>query len=155
MFSNEAPNWAEVVSAVFSFAAVCALVLGAVQVRHVNQQMHRELEMQYLLRFWVLMDRRTQRFLRTGRPKSSDKLLMREYLGLSEDQCGLRGLGRVTDHTWSYWSHDIRSLCGTPVVKAELDAAGAGQFVHLRRLLVDVKYDPLQRGRVWRLWRGL
>lgn len=155
MISSVLPNWAEAITAALSVATLLAVVLAAIQVRHVNRQMHRDLEMQYLLRFWTLMDRRSEKFMLAGRPTRSDRLILREYLGLSEDQSALRSLGRVTDHTWEYWGRDIRAMCASVPVKEEIYRSAHTDYPHLRRLLADKEYDPLRRGRAWRLWQGL
>lgn len=155
MISNIPPNWAEALTAVLSLATLFAVALAAVQIRHVNRQMHRELEMQYLLRFWVLMDRRSEKFMLKGIPTRADKILFREYLGLCEDQLALRSLGRVTDHTWSYWRQDIRSMCNTEHVSRQLSLSDQTGFIHLRRLLADEDYEPLKRRKLWRLFQGL
>lgn len=155
MISNIPPNWAEALTAVLSLATLFAVALAAVQIRHVNRQMHRELEMQYLLRFWVLMDRRSDKFMLKGIPTRADKILFQEYLGLCEDQIALRSLGRVTDHTWSYWSRDIRAMSSTEHVSQQLALSDREQYVHLRRLLIDEGYDPLRRRKLWRLSHGL
>lgn len=155
MISSEGPNWAEALTALLSVATLLAVILAAVQIRHVNRQMHRELEMQYLLRFWTLMDRRSEKFKVRGRPTRADKVLLQEYLGLCEDQNQLRSLGRVTDHTWSYWSRDIRAMCSTSAVKDELARADQADYPHVRRLLLDGAHEPLLRGRAWRFWQGL
>lgn len=155
MISGNPPNWAEALTAVFSLATLLAVVLAAVQIRHVNRQMHRELEMQYLLRFWVLMDRRSEKFLLKGVPARSDKILFGEYLGLCEDQIALRSLGRVTDHTWSYWREDIRSMCRNTHILSNLHSTDQGHFTHLRKLLADESYDPLDKNKLWRWSQGL
>lgn len=155
MISETLPNWAEAITAMFSLATLFAVVLAAIQIRHVNRQMHRELEMQYLLRFWVLMDRRSEKFMLKGTPTRTDKILFQEYLGLCEDQIALRGLGRVTDHTWSYWRQDIRSMCSTEHISHQLTLSGHSGFRHLRGLLADENYDPLGKHKLWRLSQGL
>lgn len=155
MISSELPNWADALTALLSLVTLLAVVLAAVQIRHVNRQMHRELEMQYLLRFWTLMDRRSEKFKVRGRPTPADRVFLQEYLGLCEDQNELRSLGRVTDHTWSYWSRDIRAMCSSVPVKDALSRADQVDYPHLRRLLLDQTYDPLLRGRTWRFWQGL
>ena len=155
MISSTLPNWAEAATALLSVATLLAVVLAAVQIRHVNRQMHREFEMQYLLRFWTLMDRRSMRYKRAGRPTRADEVLVHEYLDLSEDQCALRALGRVTDHTWAYWARDIRAMCSSKPMRGAMCRATPAEYLHLRRLAADSKYDPLGRGWVWRHWRGL
>lgn len=155
MISSILPNWAEAVTAIVSLVTLFAVVLAAIQIHHVNRQMHRELEMQYLLRFWVLMDRRSERFMIKGTPTRADKTLFREYLVLCEDQIALRGLGRVTDQTWSYWSQDIRAMCSTKHISRHLMLSEHSGFRHLRRLLADENYDPLGKRKLWRLSQGL
>lgn len=155
MLSPNLPNWAEALTALLSFATLLAVAIAAVQLRHVNRQMHRELEMQYLLRFWTLMDRRSEKFRLRGILTRADKILFQEYLGLSEDQIALRSLGRVTDHTWRYWRQDIRSMCNTEPIRGELLHSPQENFLHLRKLLADENYDPLKKNRIWRLTHGL
>lgn len=155
MIGPEPPNWAEALTAIVAAVTLVAILLAAVQIRHVNRQMHRELEMQYLLRFWGLMDRRSEKFRLRGKLTRSDRLLVQDYLGLCEDQIGLRRLGRVTDHTWSFWRDDIGAMCSSVPIHNEICCAPQGRYPHLRRLLSDNEYDPLNRGLVWRLWQGL
>lgn len=155
MFSGDLPNWADGVTALVAVITLAAVVLAAVQIRFVNRQMHREFEMQYLLRFWQLMDRRSAK-LKSGRgPTRADKLLLGEYLTLCEDQIALRGLGRVTDHTWNYWSRDIRGMCSSAPVAEQLAREDPSHFPHLMCLLASASYDPLRKGRVRRHWSGL
>lgn len=153
--SPQLPNWAEALTALFSVATLIAVVLAAVQIRHVNRQMHRELEMQYLLRFWALTDRLSDKFKLKGIPTKTDTAVLREYLSLSEDQIALRSLGRVTNHTWEYWRHDIRTMCAKGAIRDELSKTPVAEYMHVRALLDDEKYDPLAHGRVWRHLQGL
>lgn len=155
MIEAQAPNWAEALTAIVGAITLFAILLAAVQISHVNRQMHRELEMQYLLRFWGLMDRRSEKFKLKGNATRADRLLVQDYLSLCEDQIGLRRLGRVTDHTWSFWRDDIRVMCSSAPIHKEICRASQESFPHLRRLLTDAEYDPLNRGRIWRLWQGL
>ncbi len=153
--SPQLPNWAEALTALFSVATLVAVGLAAVQIRHINRQMHREFEMQYLLRFWTLTDRLSDKFKRKGIPTKADTAVLREYLNLSDDQIALRSLGRVTNHTWEYWRHDIRTMCATGAIREELSKAPVAEYMHVRALLNNEKYDPLAHGRVWRHLRGL
>lgn len=155
MFSSDLPNWAEGVTALVAVITLVAVGLAAVQIRFVNRQMHREFEMQYLLRFWQLMDRRSPRLKSGGKPTRTDRLLLREYLTLCEDQVQLRGLGRVTDHTWSYWSRDIRGMCGSSPVSEQLAREELNAFPNVRRLIASESYDPLRQGLLRRHWGGL
>ena len=155
MFSHSLPNWAEAVSALTSLLTLLAVGLAAIQIRHVDRQMHREHEMQYLLRFWQLMDRRSRTLKLKMRATRDDKILLQEYLGLCEDQVQLRRLGRVTDHTWEFWKQDIRAMCVSPPVAKELASSNIEDYPHLRSLLASPTYDPIKRNRMWRLWNGL
>jgi hypothetical protein len=155
MVSQNLPTWAEAVTALTSLLTLLVVGLAAVQIRHVNRQMHRELEMQYLLRFWQLMDRRSRTFRLKMRTTRDDRVLLQEYLGLCEDQVQLRSFGRVTDHTWVYWKQDIRAMCVSPPVAKELSKSNIEDYPHLRSLLALSTYDPLTHSRLWRLWNGL
>lgn len=155
MFSQTAPNWAEGLTALISLATLIAVVLAMIQIRDVNRQMHRELEMQYLLRFWQLMDRRSMRWAIKGRLASGDQALAMDYLTLCEDQIQLRALGRVTDQTWSYWKRDIRAMCASQPIATMLASSMPADYHHLRNLLLSPDYDPLRASRMRRLWRGL
>lgn len=155
MISSQMPNWAEVVTALVSCGALIAVVLAAVQIRHMNQQMHRDFEMQYLTKFWEIMDRRSDRFKLTGRMSRSDRAVINDYLVLTEDQISLRRLGRVTDHTWSYWRVDIKSMCSSDPARRILDSHDSDQFVLIRELLNSTDYDPLEMNRAKRAWLGL
>ncbi|WP_156316556.1 hypothetical protein [Leucobacter japonicus] len=155
LISEDLPNWADALMALLSIVTLVAVSLAAIQIRNLNQQMHRELEMQYLLRFWALMDQLSKRHKLGGRPSRGDRAVFREYLGLSEDQIELRSVGRVTDHTWSYWRIDIRSMCLSDSIYREILSSPTTQYSQLRRLLVDPSFDPLEKGRSWRLLKGL
>jgi hypothetical protein len=155
MFSNTQPNWAEGLTALISLATLLAVLLAMIQIRHINRQMHRELEMQYLLRFWQLMDRQSAGWKTKGQLNRHDKAVVKDYLTLSEDQIQLRALGRVTDQTWSYWKQDIRAMCGTGPVGNILATSAPLQYAYLRNLLLSESYDPLTRNRLRRLWDGL
>ena len=155
VIGSSLPNWAEALTAVVSAAALVAIILAAVQIRHVNRQMHRELEALYLVRYWELMDRRSRRFALRNKATRADRPLIRDYLALSEDQLGLRALGRVTDHTWTFWSRDIRRQSALEAYQTELTRASVDAYPHLRQLLIDADYDPLDRGPLWRLSQGL
>ena len=142
-------------TAIISAITLIAVLLAAVQIRHVNRQMHRDFEMQYLVRFWVLMDRRSKRLRLKGVISREDRIVLQDYLSLCEDQIALRGLGRVTDHTWDYWRRDIRRMCLGAPTAAEISRASLASYPQVRHLLADPDYDPLEQGRISRFWRGL
>lgn len=149
------PDWAEALSALLSLGTLVAVALAAIQVRHMNQQMHRDFEMQYLTRFWTIMDRRSYRYKVTGKESRSDHAVIIDYLVLSEDQISLRRLGRVTDHTWSYWRVDMKAMCSTDPVRKVLNSCPSDHFLLVRELLGSVNYDPLRMSKAKRAWLGL
>lgn len=155
MCIDAAPNWAEVVSSFASLGTGIVVLLGAFQVRRMNQQMHREFEMQYLIRFWTLMDRRSRRLQLRGRPTQRDESTLIAYLDLSEDQIALREKGRVTNHTWSFWARDIRAMCLSGAIHLTLRKFSQSQYPHIRRLIAQADYDPLTWGRLRKWWSGL
>lgn len=155
MSSTLGPNWAEIISAIASLGTVLVVIVGALQVGRMNRQMHREFEMQYLQRFWTLMDRRSKGLQLRGRANSEDQVVLLAYLELSEDQITLRKNGRVTNHTWSFWAKDIREMCMSQAVRRMLEKSPIQRFPHIRQLLIDADYDPLPWGRLRKWWCGL
>ena len=154
--NSNLPNWAEVVSAYVSVAAVLAVVFAAIQVMYLNRQIHRELESLYLQRYWDLMDRRSARFGLGGGPNRADKVVIHAYLQLSNDQLGLRSVGRVTNHTWSFWARDITSQCRMSAYADQLRLSALDDYPRVRALLLNGEaYDPLSRGSLWRVFHGL
>ena len=156
MVSSALPNWAEAVSAVVSALALLTVVFAVVPITFHNRQIHREFESLYLGRYWDLMDRRSSRFALRGTPDRSDITVVHAYLRLSEDQLGLRAIGRVTDHTWRFWARDISAQCSVPAYSKYLAAAPKSEFPRVREMLsVGVEYDPLDHGFIWRKVHGL
>lgn len=154
MFNGESPNWAEGLTAIFSMATLFAVVLAALQIRQVNKQMHREFEMQYLHRFWQLYDAMSDE-LKMGKGYTTrDRTLAQDYFTLCEDQIGLRKIGRVTDQTWGFWKKDMRRFCEADFFSREFSKC-SGKYPKLFRVRGDDGYDPLQRSRVKRYFRGL
>lgn len=155
------PEW---FTALFAGAALMVVFTAVDQLRLHNRQLHRELENQYLQRFWTLWDRRTEKFKRTGRIKHADEAWIHDYLTLCKDQVELRELGRVTDDTWDFWARDMADLCfsypelvskakaGYPELWSLLSHPDAQRAVEDRRVAV---YDPLRLSRRKRRREGL
>lgn len=154
LISEQPPNWAEALAAISSAVTLVAVIIAYVQILNLNRQMHREFEMQYLQRFWKLMDQRSEKFKLTGRPKKSDRTIIREYLVLCEDQVALRALGRVTDHTWNFWRVDIHKLCTSESIYPTYRST-VSDYPHLQRLIGNPMYDPLDKNWIQRKLRGL
>ncbi|WFP15562.1 hypothetical protein [Citricoccus muralis] len=155
------PEW---VTAAFTGMALIAVLAAVSQLRIHNRQLHRELENQYLQRFWGLWDARPEKFKRTDRIKHAGSVWIRDYLTLSNDQVELRELGRVTDGTWNFWARDIASFCFD---YPELAEEARKNYAALRGLLSDPQikraisdrsvkvYDPLKWSRFERWRQGL
>lgn len=146
--------------AVFSVMTLLAAVAAIFQVLFLNRQMHRELELQYLLRFWIVTDRFSTDLRSGGEPTMNDRFTIRDYLTLSEDQIGLRKSGRVTSDTWSFWASDIVRFCDSSIysdlIKSELDQ-GARAYPLLKQLLSagESGFDPLEWSSAKKFWRGV
>lgn len=145
------PHWADALMALMSILTLGAVGIGVRQIYHVNQQMHREFETQYLLRFWQLMDRRSNAMRAEKGLTKEDELLLLDYFSLSEDQIALRGLGRVTQDTWNFWRSDIKSFCEKEKIKEVLNNHPES-FPHLNKLQEQDNYDPLPRFSSKRFW---
>lgn len=156
VIGSNLPNWAEVVTALVSALTMLTVGFAVLQVLFLNRQMHRELESLYLERYWALMDRRSSKFALGGTPNRADRSVIRAYLQLTEDQLGLRAVGRVTNHTWGFWATDIAAQCSVREYSTELACAPANVYPLVRRLITNGgKYDPLDRSGLWRVLHGL
>lgn len=130
------------------------MLLAVGQIRQVNKQIHRELEAQYLHRFWELMDRTSLKFKKGESIEPDDEIVLMDYLQLCEDQIGLRKVGRVTDDTWSFWENDIRAFCNAEPLNSYFERV-SDRYPGLAKLLKNSAYDPLQIKKPLRFWRGL
>lgn len=155
------PEW---FTAVFAGAALLVVFTAVGQLRLHNRQLHRELETQYLQRFWSVWDARTAKFKRTGSIKHAGQEWVQDYLTLCNDQVELRELGRVTDDTWRFWARDIARFC---FMYPELMRQAKVGYPALGRLLLHSEtqraiedwgvevYDPLSWSRRKRRRQGL
>lgn len=152
------PDW---FTALFAGLALLVVFAAVGQLRLHNRQLHRELENQYLQRFWSLWDARSKTFRRTGKSKHARPGWIQDYLMLSNDQIELRGRGRVTDDTWDFWARDIARFC---FAYPELVREAEAKYPAVWRLLSDERtklavadrsvavYDPLGWPS-WKRWR--
>ncbi|MGO2881975.1 hypothetical protein [Corynebacterium variabile] len=158
MFSDQLPNWAEGLTALISAATLFAVFLAAIQIRHLNKQMHREFEMQYLTRFWQLTDKFSTDMKMEGIVTREDAVLMHDYFALTNDQIELRAAGRVTDQTWKLWRDDIKKLCATEPFNKELEKSKETYQV-LTELMSTEDYDfysiTRQAGKIKLYFQGL
>jgi hypothetical protein len=86
-----------------------AIILAAWQLLFHSKQMHRDFEVLYVQRYWDLMDKRSFSFSIDQVPSDGDRVVIRGYLQLCEDEIDLRRLGRVSDNTWGFWGGAILS----------------------------------------------
>lgn len=152
------PEW---LAAGFAGVALFAVLAAVGQLRLHNRQLHRELENQYLQRFWNLWDARSRKFKRTDKVKDAGSTWIRDYLTLSNDQVELRERGRVTDDTWDFWARDLAGFC---FAYPQLAREAKDNYAALGKLLSDTQikravddrrvavYDPLKWS-AWKRWR--
>ena len=86
--------------------------------------MHRDLEMLYVQRYWALMDARSVHWVLDRNPTPEDRVVVRGYLQLCEDEIDLRRLGRVTDNTRGFWDESMLSQLHDPPYLAALNESG-------------------------------
>lgn len=131
-----------------------AIIFAAWQLLLHSRQMHREFELIYVQRYWQIMDRRTHSFALAQEAEDSDRLVIRSYLQLSEDEADLRSLGRITDNTWKFWASAIVEQASSGSYQAELDRVEINMYPRVRDLLAG-RAEPLSHGWLQRKFRGL
>ncbi len=136
----------------FTVAATTGVYLVLRQVRLQQRQLHRDLENLYVERYWGILDRLEESEI--GTPQRARAI--RAYLALSEDQCDMRALGRVTDETWAVWGSSIHQQISDPEFSDALDRAPDVQFRQLREMQRrGAEYDPSDLSRRQREKLGL
>jgi hypothetical protein len=97
-----------------------AIVFAAWQILFHARQMHRDLEMTYVLQYWKIIGKTSLAWRKTyfsGEPVTDDdEFAILQYLQLCEDELDLRRNARVTDSTWSIWAV---AIYGTMQKKAD------------------------------------
>lgn len=135
----------DVWSLVLQVATLLAVVVAAWQLLFHSRQMHREFEAMYIARYWELMDRRSTRWVISGRQTREDCVVAKSYLQLCEDEIDCRRIGRVTDNTWAFWREAIISQTAGQPYRAVLQSSDAGDYPRLRELIsVGSEYEPLR-----------
>lgn len=146
----------EVFSAIVQAFTALAIIFAAWQLMFHSRQMHRDFELLYVQRYWELMDRRSPEFALEHEPTPEDRLVIRAYLQLCEDEVDLRRLGRVTDSTWKFWSQSMVAQASAPAYARELSLVGAERYPLVRRLIESqATQDPLTHNWLWRKVHGL
>ena len=143
-------------SVILQAITVFAVAFAAFQLMFHSRQMHRDLEMAYVERYWSLMDERSAEFVWSQQVSERDRVVIFKYLQLCEDELDLRQIARVTDNTWGFWSQSMHSQAGSAPYQAVLMALDPTLFPHVRRIVkAGPHYDPLQKSTLWRRMRGL
>jgi hypothetical protein len=136
--------WSSLASALIGLAALAAVIVVGVQIRLQRTQLHRDLENMYVARYWTIMDQLAEsELLPRGKAARRRVLAIRAYLRLSEDECDLRAVNRVTDDTWREWLAGMRTQLAEPSFRDELESSPGDQFRNLRRLVdSDEDFEP-------------
>lgn len=143
-------------SVILQAITVFAVAFAAFQLMFHSRQMHRDLEMAYVERYWSLMDGRSMAFVWSQQVSEHDRVVIFKYLQLCEDELDLRQIARVTDNTWGFWSQSMYSQLDVAPYRDVLRSLDSAMFPHVRRLVeVGPRYDPLQKSTWWRRMRGL
>lgn len=146
----------DVWSLVLQLATLVAVVVAAWQLLFHSRQMHREFEALYIARYWELMDRRSIRWVVSGRQTTRDGVIAKGYLQLCEDEIDCRRIGRVTDNTWAFWRDAILSQTAEQPYRAVLQSSPVSDYPRLRELIaVGEEYEPLPHRWLWRKAHGL
>lgn len=139
-----------------------AIVFAAWQILFHARQMHRDLEMTYVLQYWKIIGKTSLAWRKTyfsGEPVTDDdEFAILQYLQLCEDELDLRRNARVTDSTWSIWAV---AIYGTMQKKAFLDVleqSPEDSFKEIHLMMASnnpSKHDPLKKSLIWRRIHGL
>lgn len=124
-------------------------VLAAVwQVFLRTKMMHRDIEVTFVQRYWQIMDRRSPKFVISGKPSAADEIVVLQYIQLCEDEIALRRAGTVTRNTWLFWEGAIRNQLAVSAYARVLAAVEASQFEGVRELLAAKSgFDPKAKAR--------
>lgn len=124
------PEW---ITAGASVAALVGLGFVWVQLRVQKQQLIRDLENDYVQRYWQIRDH-----IDAARRGSKEERRWRfAYLRLCEDQIDLRRRGGgVTDRTWDQWDAGMRAeLKRLPIYHELVAVCAREELVGVRALL--------------------
>lgn len=134
---------AQVIGIVIQSIALLAVLAAVWQVFLRSKMMHRDIEVTFVQRYWQIMDRRSPRFVLTGKPRAADEIVILQYVQLCEDEIALRRTGTVSKQTWLFWEDAIRNQLAVPAYARVLNAFEATEFSGLRQLLAAKSgYDP-------------
>ncbi|QXQ11308.1 hypothetical protein [Paeniglutamicibacter sp. Y32M11] len=153
-------DWADVLSLVVTFLTGVGVFAIVWQIIGERSARHREFENMYVQRYWDIAGRLPVRFVQGHEKYSmgkSERIAMREYLILCEDELDLRKEGYITDRTWEIWKSGIIGTIHDPKVKTVINEFPSTRLVNIRDLMniSNGNSDPLNRTKIRRWWNGL
>lgn len=123
------PEW---ITAVASLIALVGLGFVWSQLRLQKQQLVRDLENDYVQRYWQIRDALDA----AERGSDEERRWRIAYMRLCEDQIDLQALsGRVTEETWAQWDEAMRSELSRPIYRELLAHVSPGELTGVRALV--------------------
>lgn len=151
-WTDIASAWSDMIMTGLTLLTLGGVVYVAIQIRLQRKQMHRDLENLYIERYWTIKDR-----LDAATPGSDDYMrAAAAYLSLSEDQCDMRELERITDETWKIWGPSIYGATQDPKFAAIINKQPESSFLQLRAMQQGgPEHDPINLTATERRKEGL
>jgi hypothetical protein len=145
---------AETINIIFQSITLLAVFAAVWQLFLRSKKMHRDTEMIFVQRYWLIMDRKSPQFVIKGKPTASDELNMLQYLRLCEDEVDHRRLGKIPRDTWMPWQEAMREQPAEPHYANVLEKTYP-QFPGVRTVLASsADYDPHPQNRFIQFLRG-
>jgi hypothetical protein len=133
----------QLIGIVIQSIALLAVLAAVWQVFLRSKMMHRDIEITFVQRYWQIMDRRSPRFILTGKPRAADEIVILQYVQLCEDEIALRRAGTVSKTTWLFWEDAIRNQLAVPAYARVLAALDRSDYRGVRELLAaESGFDP-------------
>ena len=145
---------AETINIIFQSITLLAVFAAIWQLFLRSKKMHRDTEMIFIQRYWLIMDRKSPQFVIEGKPTPADELIILQYLRLCEAEVDHRRLGKIPRETWIPWQDAMREQLKEPHF-AEVLAKTSPQFPGVRTVLSSPSdYDPHPQNRFMQFLRG-
>jgi hypothetical protein len=145
---------AETINIIFQSITLLAVFAAVWQLFLRSKKMHRDTEMIFVQRYWLIMDRKSPQFVIEGKPTASDELIILQYLRLCEDEYDHRRLGKIPRDTWLPWQEAMREQLAEPHYAAVLEKTKP-LFPGVREMLASQEgYDPHPQNRFIQFLRG-
>ena len=128
-WEGSVPEW---ITALASLGALGGLLLVSSQLRMQKKQLNRDIENDYLQRYWQIRDN-IDACSNAGVEQRRWRLA---YLRLCEDQIDLAQAGGVTVETWAQWDSGMRGeLQRFPIYAEVIRDAHPGELAGVRSIL--------------------